>query len=161
MNRPRFSINRPVTTVMIFAGIMLFGFISLTKLPQELFPPITYPQLTVVTTYENAAPEEIETLITKPVEESIGTVSGLRRLRSVSKEGLSLVIAEFGWAQNMDFAALRMREKIDLIKERLPRESEEPLVMKYNPFEMPVMTLSVTGQRPPQEIREISRRIIK
>ena len=161
MNLPRFSINRPVTTVMIFAGIMLFGFISLTKLPQELFPPITYPQLTVVTTYENAAPEEIETLITKPVEEAIGTVSGLRRLRSVSREGLSLVIAEFGWAQNMDFAALRMREKIDLIKERLPRESEEPLVMKYNPFEMPVMTLSITGERPPQEIREISRRIIK
>jgi HAE1 family hydrophobic/amphiphilic exporter-1 len=146
---------------MIFAGIILFGFISLTKLPQELFPPITYPQLTVVTTYENAAPEEIETLITKPVEEAIGTVSGLRRLRSVSREGLSLVIAEFGWAQNMDFAALRMREKIDLIKERLPRESKEPLVMKYNPFEMPVMTLSVTGERPPEEVREISRRIIK
>ena len=161
MNLPQFSIKRPVTTLMIFAGIMLFGFISLSKLPQELFPPITYPQLTVVTTYENAAPEEIETLITKPVEEAIGTVSGLRRLKSVSKEGLSLVIAEFGWSQNMDFAALRMREKIDLIKERLPRESKEPLVMKYNPFEMPVMTLSVTGDRPPQEIREVSRRIIK
>jgi len=146
---------------MIFTGIVLFGFISLTKLPQELFPPITYPQLTVVTTYENAAPEEIETLITKPVEEAMGTVSGLRRLKSMSREGLSLVIAEFGWAQNMDFAALRMREKIDLIKERLPRESEEPLVMKYNPFELPIMTLSVTGERSPQEIREISRRIIK
>ncbi|MGB2705249.1 MAG: efflux RND transporter permease subunit [Candidatus Omnitrophota bacterium] len=161
MNLPRFSINRPVTTVMIFAGIILFGFISLTRLPQELFPPITYPQLTVVTTYENAAPEEIETLITKPVEEAIGTVSGLRRLKSMSREGLSLVIAEFGWAQNMDFAALRMREKIDLIKERLPRESQEPLVMKYNPFEMPIMTLSVTGDRSAQDIREISRRIIK
>jgi len=161
MNLPRFSIQRPVTTVMIFAGVILFGFISLSKLPQELFPPITYPQLTVVTTYENAAPEEIETLITKPVEEAIGTVSGLRRLKSVSKEGLSLVIAEFGWAQNMDFAALRMREKIDLIKERLPRESEEPLVMKYNPFEMPIMTLSITGDRSPEKVREISRRIIK
>ncbi len=161
MNLPKFSINRPVTTIMVFAGIILFGFISLTRLPQELFPPITYPQLTVVTTYENAAPEEIETLITKPVEEAIGTVSGLRRLKSVSREGLSLVIAEFGWAQNMDFAALRMREKIDLIKERLPRESQEPLVMKYNPFELPIMTLSVTGDRPAQDIREISRRIIK
>ncbi len=161
MNLPRFAIQRPVTTIMIFAGVILFGFISLTKLPQELFPPITYPQLTVVTTYENAAPEEIETLITKPVEEAIGTVSGLRRLKSMSREGLSLVIAEFGWSQNMDFAALRMREKIDLIKERLPRESEEPLVMKYNPFELPIMTLSITGERSPQEIREISRRIIK
>lgn len=146
---------------MIYLGIGLFGFISLMKLPQELFPPITYPQLTVVTTYENAAPEEIETLITKPVEEAMGTVSGLRRLKSISKEGLSLVIAEFGWSQNMDFAALRMREKIDLIKERLPRESKEPLVMKYNPFEMPIMTLSVTGDRPSEELREISRRIIK
>jgi len=161
MNLPRFSINRPVTTVMVFAGIILFGIISLTRLPQELFPPITYPQLTVVTTYENAAPEEIETLITKPVEEAIGTVSGLRRLKSISREGLSLVIAEFGWAQNMDFAALRMREKIDLIKERLPRESQEPLVMKYNPFELPIMTLSVTGERSAQDIREISRKIIK
>ena len=146
---------------MIYLGIGLFGFISLMKLPQELFPPITYPQLTVVTTYENAAPEEIDTLITKPVEEAMGTVSGLRRLKSISKEGLSLVIAEFGWSQNMDFAALRMREKIDLIKERLPRESKEPLVMKYNPFEMPIMTLSVTGDRPSEELREISRRIIK
>ena len=161
MNLPEFSIKRPVTTIMIFTGIILFGFISLSKLPQELFPPITYPQLTVVTTYENAAPEEIETLITKPVEEAMGTVSGLRRLKSISKEGLSLVIAEFGWSQNMDFAALRMREKIDLIKERLPRESEEPLVMKYNPFELPIMTLSVTGERSPQAIREICRRIIK
>jgi len=146
---------------MIFLGIGLFGVISLAKLPQELFPPITYPQLTVVTIYENAAPEEIETLITKPVEEAIGTVSGLRRLRSISKEGMSLVIAQFGWSENMDFAALRMREKIDLIKERLPRESKEPLVMKYNPFEMPIMTLSVTGERSGQALREISRRIIK
>jgi len=161
MGLPNFSIKRPVTTVMIFLGIGLFGIISLSKLPQELFPPITYPQLTVVTTYENAAPEEIETLITKPVEEAIGTVSGLGRLKSISKEGISLVIAEFGWSQNMDFAALRMREKIDLVKERLPRESKEPLVMKYNPFEMPIMTLSVTGNRSPQALREISRRIIK
>ena len=161
MNLPQFSIKRPVTTIMIFAAISLFGLISLIKLPQELFPPITYPQLTIITTYENAAPEEIETLITKPVEESIGTVSGLRRLKSISKEGLSLVMAEFGWSQNMDFAALRMREKIDLIKERLPRESKEPIVMKYNPFEMPIMTLSITGDRDSQDIREISRKIIK
>ena len=161
MNLPQFSIERPVTTVMIITAVMLIGLIALSLLPQELFPPITYPKLTVVTMYENAAPEEIETLITKAVEEAIGTVSGLRRLRSLSKEGLSLVIAEFGWDQNMDIASMGMREKLDLIKERLPRESEEPLVMKYNPFEMPIMKLSVTGDRPSESIREITRRIIK
>ena len=146
---------------MVMTFVVLFGFISLARLPQELFPPITYPQLTVVTVYANAAPEEIETLITKPVEEAVGTVSGLKRIRSISKEGVSLVMAEFGWSQNMDFAALRVREKIDLVKERLPRESGEPLVMKYNPFELPVMALSVTGKRSPVAIREIARRVIK
>lgn len=161
MGLPHFCIKRPVTTVMVMVFVLLFGLISLFGLPQELFPPITYPQLTIVTVYANAAPEEIETLITKIVEEAVGTVGGLRRVKSISKEGVSLVMAEFGWNENMDFAALKVREKIDLIKERLPRESGEPLVMKYNPFERPIMTLSVTGKRSPVAIREITRRIIK
>ena len=161
MSLTGFCLRRPVTTVMVILFIVLFGLISLIGLPQELFPPISYPQLTVVTVYANAAPEEIETLITKPVEEAVGTVSGLKQIKSISKEGISLVMAEFGWNENMDFASLKVREKIDLIKERLPRESGEPLVMKYNPFERPVMMLSITGKRSSAEVREITRRIIK
>ncbi len=121
--------------MMVVAGLLIFGVIALQLLPQELFPQIVYPQLTVVTPYENAAPEEIETLITKPVEEAVGTVAGVKRISSISKEGLSLVIAEFGWSQNINFAALGMREKIDLIKERLPREAEEPIVLPFNPYD--------------------------
>ena len=161
MGLPEFSTKRPVTTVMIFVGVMLFGLISLTKLPQELFPPITYPQLTVFTGYANAAPEEIETLLTKPVEEAVGTVSGLKSVKSISKEGVSLVIAEFDWDQNMDFASLRTREKVDLIKARLPRDSTEPLVVPFNPFELPIMTISVTGNRSPLAVRRIATDIIK
>ncbi|MDD5496696.1 MAG: efflux RND transporter permease subunit, partial [Candidatus Omnitrophica bacterium] len=132
-------------------------------LPQELFPQIVYPQLTVVTPYENAAPEEIETLITKPIEEAVGTVAGVKRISSISKEGLSLVIAEFGWNQNINFASLGMREKIDLIKERLPREAEEPTVLPFNPFDRPILLLSVTSStsRAPMSLREIVRRMIK
>jgi HAE1 family hydrophobic/amphiphilic exporter-1 len=161
MKLPEFSTKRPVTTIMIFVGVALFGIISLTKLPQELFPPIKYPQLTVFTGYANAAPEEVETLLTKPVEEAVGTVSGLKSVRSISKEGVSLVIAEFDWDQNMDFASLRTREKVDLIKARLPRDASEPLVVPYNPFELPIMTLSVTGNRSPEKLREISTEVIK
>jgi len=161
MGLPHFSIRRPITTLMSVLFVILFGSISLFNLPQELFPPISFPQLTVATVYSNAAPEEIETLITKPVEEAVGTVSGLRRVRSISKEGISLVFGEFGWNENMDFATLKVREKIDLMKERLPRESEEPLVMKHNPLERPIMTLSVTGKRSPVAVREIARRDIK
>lgn len=161
MGLPSFSTRKPVTTIMIFLGVVLFGVISLAKLPQELFPPITYPQLTVFTGYANAAPEEIETLLTRPIEEAVGTVSGIQRIRSISREGISLVMAEFGWDQNMDFASLRTREKIDLIKVRLPRDSTEPLVVPYNPFELPVMTLSVTGQRTPVRLRQIATDTIK
>ncbi|MFC1480444.1 efflux RND transporter permease subunit [Candidatus Omnitrophota bacterium] len=161
MGLPDFSIRKPVTTVMIFVGVMLFGIISLTKLQQELFPPITYPQLTVFTGYANAAPEEIETLLTKPVEEAVGTVSGLKAIQSISKEGISLVIAEFDWDQNMDFASLRTREKVDLIKARLPRDATEPLVVPFNPFELPIMTISVTGNRSLVQLRQIAIDTIK
>ncbi|MBU1084374.1 MAG: efflux RND transporter permease subunit, partial [Candidatus Omnitrophica bacterium] len=161
MGLPEFSTKKPVTTVMIFIGVMLFGVISLTKLPQELFPPITYPQLTVVTGYANAAPEEIETLLTKPVEEAVGTVSGIKSIRSISKEGISLVMAEFDWDQNMDFASLRTREKVDLIKARLPRDASEPLVIPFNPFETPIMTISVTGERSEAQLRQIAMDTIK
>lgn len=163
MNLAKFSVERPVTVIMIVAGILILGVVSLELLPQELFPQIVYPQLTVVTPYENAAPEEIETLITKPIEEAVGTVAGVKRITSISKEGLSLVIAEFGWNQNINFAALGMREKIDLIKERLPREAEEPIVLPFNPFDKPILILSVTSSsdRSPLSLREIVKKMVK
>ncbi|HTL70569.1 MAG TPA: efflux RND transporter permease subunit, partial [Candidatus Eisenbacteria bacterium] len=143
-------------------GIFLFGIISLNRLPQELFPPITYPQLSIVTPYANAAPEEIETLITKPIEEAVGGIAGLRKVTSTSREGLSLVVVEFGWNQSMDFASLSVREKIDLIKERLPRDASEPVVIKFNPFELPVMTLSVSSsERSGVQLRELSKKWFK
>ncbi len=157
MSLPDVSIRRPVTTLMTYVGVLLFGLISLKLLSQELFPPIVYPQLSVVTPYENAAPEEIETLITKPIEEAIGGISGLRKIASTSKEGLSLVIAEFGWNTHMDFASLAVREKIDLIKERLPRDSQEPVVVKFNPFELPVISVSISSaDRTPVQLRTLS-----
>ena len=159
MKLSRFSVNRPVTITMIFLGVALLGFISWKRLPQELFPPITYPQLTVVTLYGNAAPEEMENLITKPLEEAIGTVKDLKKIKSISREGVSMVTAEFDWGTNMGFAHLELREKIDPVKELLPLESEDPIILPVNPFSRPIMILSVTGQETPRELLKIARRI--
>jgi len=167
MSIARLAVNKPVTFIMVFSAIILLGIISWTRLPQELFPSISYPQITVVTSYPNAAPEEIENLITKVIEEACGTVNNVKRISSISKEGLSLAMVEFDWRTNMDFAALNVREKIDLIKEKLPREAGEPIVMKYNPFDLPVLNLAVTGPKPPyptlssMELRETCRKYIK
>jgi len=161
MSLPSFSVRRPVTIIMFFIGIILLGTIAWTKLPQELFPPITYPQLSVISRYENAAPEEVESLITKIIEEAVGTAQNSHRVSSISREGLSIVTVEFNWGTNMDVASLNVREKIDLVKERLPRDAKEPVVVKYNPFELPVLILSVTGDVPPNELLEICRKVIK
>lgn len=161
MTLPEYAIHRRVTTVMVFLGIVFLGFIAVIQLPQELFPRLSFPQVTVVTDYVNAAPEEIETLITRPLEEAISSVSGLRRIESVSREGKSTITVSFNWNQNIDFAALAVREKIDLVKERLPKESEDPVVLKFDPLSRPTMMLSVTGKLHPAELKHLAERTLK
>lgn len=140
----RLPVDRPVTTIMLFLSIGLLGLISYTRIPQELFPSMEYPQITIVTKYEGAGPEESEKLISKMVEETAGTVKNIKRVSSISKEGVSIVTCEFRWGVNMDFAAMDVREKIDLIKEALPRDALEPVVLKYNPTQVEAMMLSVS-----------------
>lgn len=162
MSLAEFSVRKRVTVVMLIMGLIMLGLIAFTRLPQELFPPLVFPQVTVVTDYANAAPEEIETLITKPIEESLGSVAGLKRLESVSREGRSTVIVSFDWGQDVDFAALAIREKIDLIKERLPKESEDPVVLKFDPLARPIMILSVTAKdMQPVRLKNLTEKIIK
>lgn len=162
MNLPEYSIRKKVTIVMVTLGLLVIGIISFFRLPQELFPPIVFPQVTIITDYANAAPEEIETLITRPIEEAVSSVSGLKRIESVSREGRSTITVSFNWGQNIDFAALAVREKIDLIKERLPKEAEDPVVLKFDPLSRPVMILSVTGaDMKPVQLKFLTEKILK
>ena len=143
-------------------GLILVGVLAFLKLPQELFPPITFPQITIVTDYSNAAPEEIETLITRVIEEAIGSVAGLKRIESVSREGRSTITASFNWGQDIDFAALAVREKIDLIKERLPKDASDPVVLKFDPLAKPILILSVTApELPPVRLKLLTEKMLK
>lgn len=162
MNLPQFAVRQKVTVTMVTLGLVGIGLIAFTRLPQELFPPITFPQVTVVTDYANAAPEEIETLITRSIEEAVGSVAGLKRIESTSREGRSTVIVSFNWGQDIDFAALAVREKIDLIKEKLPKESEDPVVLKFDPLSRPIMIISLTGKDiEPVQLKLLAEKLIK
>lgn len=154
-------VKRPVMTSMVYLGLILFGLLSWIKLPQELFPNISVPQLLILTKYPNAAPEEIENLITKPIEEAVGTVPNLKRIRSVSKEGLSAVKLEFGWGTDMGFAHLAAREKLDRMKDRLPQEAEEAIIKRVNPFTHPMLIISVTGKLELATMTKLSKDIVK
>jgi len=135
------AIKRPVTVWMFTFAVILFGLVGLSRLAVNLLPELTYPTLTVRTNYTGAAPGEIEQLITKPIEEAVGVVKGLRKISSISKSGQSDVLLEFEWQTAMDITSLEVREKLDLIT--LPLDVEKPLILKFNPSLDPIIRLGL------------------
>jgi HAE1 family hydrophobic/amphiphilic exporter-1 len=157
----RFALQRPITIIMAFLGITLIGVISWQRLRLELLPSLNIPQITVVTSYENTPPEEMESLVTKPIEGALAGVSNVKRVQSLSREGISLVTLDFNWGTEMNFASLDVREKLDLIRDALPRDTKSPVVMKYDPSTLPVIVLNVIGEVSPLELRRIAQDQIK
>jgi len=140
------SVKRPVTAIMAMLVIILWGGISLTRLPIDLLPNFEVPYAIVVTQYSGVGPQEIEKLITNPLEGAVSTVENIDTVTSTTSEGSSIVIAEFKSGTDMDFAALQMREKVDQMKSRLPTGAGTPMVMKLDLGAMPVVILTLSGQ---------------
>ena len=126
------SIKRPVTTVMIMLIVMLGGIISYFSLNMDLMPSMNIPVAIVSTTYVGAGPEEIESLITKPLEEALGTVTNVDSITSTSSANSSIVVVQFTDETDIDLAAVDMREKVDLVKGSLPEDASEPMVLKMD-----------------------------
>lgn len=155
----KFSINRPVSIFMFTVAAIIFGFISYSKLNLNLLPKISYPTLTILTEYPGTAPSEIENIISKPIEETCGVVDNVVRISSVSRAELSEVTVEFAWHTNMDFATLKLREKLDLL--RLPRDATKPVILRYDLNQEPIMRLGLTGDADLARIRFIAEREVK
>jgi len=140
-----FATRRRVTIAMCTVTLMLFGFIALGNLKVNLLPDLSYPTLTVRTEYTGAAPTEIETLISEPVEEAVGVVKNLRKLKSVSRTGQSDVVLEFAWGTNMDQASLEVRDKMEALN--LPLEAKAPVLLRFNPSTAPIMRLVISAKK--------------
>ncbi len=160
MNLAAFTTQRPVAASMLFLAIIMLGLASLARLPVDLLPDISFPRLVVYTAYRDAGPREIEERISTPIEQAVSTVGGLRRLSSVSRDGVSVVTLEFLWGTKMDFAALQIREKLDQIRWQLPQQADRPTLLRQDPREQPIMTLAVTGEDL-YRLRELSRQVFK
>ncbi len=139
------SVRRRVTVIMVALAVIAFGGVSFSRLALNLLPDISYPSLTVQTEFPNAAPGEVENLITKPVEEAVGALKGLQLMTSVSRAGVSEVTLEFGWGADMDVLSMDIREKLDRLE--LPFEAESPIVLRYDPALDPIMRLALSGAR--------------
>ena len=155
------SVKRPVTIVMVIFIILLIGFVSLSRLSIDLITQINVPVALVTTQYSGVGPYEMESLITRPLEEVLATTSNVKSIASTSSEGNSVVVVEFNDGIDMDFATLNMREKIDLIKDFLPEGASVPMVMKIDPNAMPVIQFSMTGNKNLEEVQRIADTKIK
>ena len=129
--------RRRVTVTMFTLAVLLFGFVSLSRLKVNLLPDLSYPTLTVRVELPGSAPLEVENLITRPVEEAVGIIRNVRQVRSVSRSGQSDVTLEFAWGTDMDLAGIDVREKLDLLQ--LPLEAKRPLLLRFDPASEPVM----------------------
>ncbi len=143
-----FPLRRPVTTAMLFLTLIVFGWRSYQQLPINLMPDISYPTLTVRTEYEGAAPEDVEKLVTRPLEEMLSIVSGVVEISSISRPGLSEIVLEFTWGTEMNVAQQDVRDRLDLFDP--PKEvTEKPVILRFDPTLDPVMRVALRpGDRP-------------
>ena len=147
MKLPELGVKRPVFTLMVFMGILLLGVVSLTQLPIDLMPKIDLPAMGVITLYPGASTEDVETRVTKIVEDEISTVPDLKEVTSISKEEVSAVILRFEWRTNLDEVANDVRQGLDFAERFMPDDAEEPMLVKFDLSMMPVLVLGITADQ--------------
>jgi HAE1 family hydrophobic/amphiphilic exporter-1 len=154
-----FSVRRPVTVSMFTVAVVLFGLVSFQRLPINLLPDLSYPSLTVETRFPGAAPSEVESLVTRRIEEAVGILAGVRRISSRSRPGLSQVTLEFAWGRDMALASLDVRQKVDLVV--LPKETQKPAILRFDPSTDPILRLYLTGGTNLYRLRYVGEELIK
>lgn len=157
----RLAVNRPVFILMLVLTFVIIGWRSRGGMKAELNPRVDFPFVTVTTTYAGAGPEEIETLITKPLEDAVGSANNLKNITSRSQEGVSSIALEFDLGTNSDLAAVEVRQKVESAKRRLPRDVDPPIVEKLDFGTMPVISLGMIGKKSLLELRYLADNVVK
>ncbi len=147
-------IKRPVLTFVLYLIVIIIGIVSLTRLSIDLMPEVTNPTISVVTSYSNVGPQEIEELITRPVEEAVAAVQGVQEITSTSSEGRSTVRLAFDWGTNLDEATNDVRDRIDRILGRLPDDVERPAIRKFDLSAFPILIMGVSGNMSAIDLRQ-------
>lgn len=143
----RAALRRPVTTCMLFLSLVMLGLIASRLLPLEKFPGIEIPEIMVQVPYPNSTPAEVERLITRPIEEALATLPGIKRMNSVSNENMSQVFLQLAWESDINGKSIEAREKIDTVRHLLPDDVERVLVYQFNTSDMPIFQLRISSQR--------------
>lgn len=139
------AVRRPITTIMIFVALLVLGGYSLNKLPIDFYPEIDFPAISVITTYSGASAADIETNVTRTIEDGLNSVSNLKNISSVSRDNMSIVVCEFEWGTNLDEASNEMRDAISFVEQFMPEEVDKPTLFKFSSSAMPILFYGVTA----------------
>ncbi|MCK4774954.1 MAG: efflux RND transporter permease subunit, partial [Candidatus Krumholzibacteria bacterium] len=148
----KMAVNRPVLTTVMVAAILVLGVFSYFRLVVDLFPEVDFPFVTVTTIYPGAGPEEVESQISKRIEDAVSTIAGIKRMDSINRESLSMIFVEFKLGVDQDQAGIDVKEKVEQILNQLPQSAEKPQVAKFDFRALPIINLALTG---PQSLREL------
>lgn len=155
------AVKNPITTIMVFLAVIIFGLYSMTKLPVDLYPEIEYPAIMVFTSYNGANATDIETNISEPIENALNTVSNLKNISSTSRENVSIVTLEFEFGKDLDGAANDVRDALAFVTSTLPEGAEDPVLFKFSTEMMPIMFLAITADESYEGLeKELEKKLV-
>ncbi|MBO6621836.1 MAG: efflux RND transporter permease subunit [Balneola sp.] len=158
----KLAVDRPITFLMTSLILIGFGIFGVLQLRLNLYPDVSFPTITIFTGYEGVAPEDMETLITRPIEENVGSISGIKRVRSLSSQGASVVKLNFNWGTDLYEAENDVRKQLGSIERSIPRDAETPLVFSYDPNQEPIIVLALTSEaRSSRDLRTYATQILE
>ncbi len=157
------AVRRPVAILMVFMGLVLIGYRARQLLSIDLLPSINYPNLTVITNYSDTPADDLTRLVTRPLEEVITGLAGVRRVVSKTREGVSTITVQYEWGTEMDFANLHLREAIDgrAYRDDFPEEADRPLILRWDPSARPIVIMVLHGESPMPQMTEFAREVVK
>lgn len=161
MNLADLSIRRPIFITCLIVLMLAVGALSLKKLPVNLFPDVTFPIVTVSTVYPGAAPKEVETLVSKIYEEELSTITGLKSLKSINKENISIVVAEFSLETDVKYAEQQVRDRVAAAKRKLPNDTEEAIIRRVDPADQPILAVALTGKLEDADLFDIADLVVR
>ncbi len=161
MNLPKLAIERPVFFSCIVILLMVLGFLAYRSLGVDLFPDVSFPFVSVTTPYKGAAPQEIETQISKPLEEQFSTLEGVKKVYSINQEGYSIVTIQFTLETDSKDAEQRVRDKLAFVRPKMPKDIDEPVIQRLDPSDQPVMILSLRSGLTPAQAYDLADQVIK
>jgi HAE1 family hydrophobic/amphiphilic exporter-1 len=154
------SVRRPIGVAVMAIAICILGGVSVTRLPVDLLPEVDFPQISIITTYPGVGPEEIENLLTRPVERAVSSIEGVTEMSGESAEGLSRVQLRFEWGTSLDAAVNDVRSALDRLRATLPEDAEQPVVLKFDISATPIATLGLSGGSDPRRLRYLADEVL-